>query len=266
MESYYLTATGKAFLVSIDRGGATLKPISYNASQHEFVGNIGIGTTTPDCPLEVIGSAGSVIKINSTSAGAALNFEHSNVSIGHVGYDNGTTYFTALSGTDEMIIRSEKSLYIGTGGNNIAMTIDTSQEVGIGTTSPSQKLHVTTTTAYEGILVNGSGAPSVCFAASGGTTTEWKVGLSGNNSNNFAIGTTTTTDRVTIDAAGDLGIATGTPVYKCHVNGTFGCAPGASVTPVNNGDVIVEATGNTTLTFKLKGSDGTVRSGTVTLS
>ncbi len=43
-------------------------------------------------------------------------------------------------------------------------------------------------------------------------------------------------------------------------------APGTSVTPVSNGDVVIEATNNTTLTFKLKGTDGTVRSGTVTLS
>ncbi|MDB4312208.1 hypothetical protein N9937_02135 [bacterium] len=40
----------------------------------------------------------------------------------------------------------------------------------------------------------------------------------------------------------------------------------ASATPAANGDIVVEATSNTTLTFKLKGSDGTVRSGTVTLS
>jgi hypothetical protein len=42
--------------------------------------------------------------------------------------------------------------------------------------------------------------------------------------------------------------------------------PAASVTPANNGELMVEATNNTTLTFKLKGSDGTVRSGTITLS
>jgi hypothetical protein len=42
--------------------------------------------------------------------------------------------------------------------------------------------------------------------------------------------------------------------------------PSASLTPANNGELMVEATNNTTLTFKLKGSDGTVRSGTITLS
>ena len=40
----------------------------------------------------------------------------------------------------------------------------------------------------------------------------------------------------------------------------------SSQTPAANGDIIVERTANTTLTFKLKGTDGTVRTGTLTLS
>jgi len=42
-------------------------------------------------------------------------------------------------------------------------------------------------------------------------------------------------------------------------------APGASVTPVNNGEVTFQLTSNTSLTFKAKGSDGTVRSGSISL-
>ena len=65
---------------------------------------------------------------------------------------------------------------------------------------------------------------------------------------------------------GSVGIAEAVPDYKLDVNGTFGFTPGNSVTPVDNGDVVIEATDNTTLTFKLKGSDSTVRSGTITLA
>ena len=42
--------------------------------------------------------------------------------------------------------------------------------------------------------------------------------------------------------------------------------PAASATPVDNGDLVIQATSNTSLTFKYKGSDGTVRSGSITLS
>lgn len=43
-------------------------------------------------------------------------------------------------------------------------------------------------------------------------------------------------------------------------------APGSSATPSVNGQLTIEATSNTQLTLKLKGSDGTVRTGTITLS
>jgi hypothetical protein len=38
------------------------------------------------------------------------------------------------------------------------------------------------------------------------------------------------------------------------------------VTPANNGDIVIEATSNTSVTIKLKGSDGTIRSVALTLS
>jgi hypothetical protein len=65
---------------------------------------------------------------------------------------------------------------------------------------------------------------------------------------------------------GSVGINETAPDYKLDVNGSFGFTPGTSVTPVDNGDVVIEATNNTTLTFKLKGSDGTIRTATLTLS
>ena len=56
----------------------------------------------------------------------------------------------------------------------------------------------------------------------------------------------------------------GTGTFKFNQDVTQ--RPGSSVTPSANGDLSVEATNDTTLTFKLKGSDGVVRSGTITLS
>lgn len=69
-----------------------------------------------------------------------------------------------------------------------------------------------------------------------------------------------------VTASNRVGIGELAPDYKLDVNGTFGFTPGASVTPVDNGDVVFELTNNTTLTVKAKGADGVVRSGTVTLA
>lgn len=51
-----------------------------------------------------------------------------------------------------------------------------------------------------------------------------------------------------------------------RIVGRLSVAPGSSVTPVNNGDVSFQLTSDTSLTFKAKGSDGTVRSGSITLT
>lgn len=65
---------------------------------------------------------------------------------------------------------------------------------------------------------------------------------------------------------GKVGAGTESPDYTLHAKGTFGCSPGASVTPVSNGDLVLEATSNTTVRIKLKGSDGVVRAVSLTLT
>ena len=42
--------------------------------------------------------------------------------------------------------------------------------------------------------------------------------------------------------------------------------PSTNITPITNGDLVIQATSNTQLTFKLKGSDGVVRTATLTLA
>jgi len=89
----------------------------------------------------------------------------------------------------------------------------------------------------------------------------------GDPDRDFRIEGDTDANLIFVDASADrVGIGESVPDYKLDVNGAIGFTPGNSVTPVDNGDVVIEATNNTTLTLKLKGSDGTVRSTTLTLS
>jgi len=56
-----------------------------------------------------------------------------------------------------------------------------------------------------------------------------------------------------------------TPTYVRSYKPLF-VRPGAANTPAANGEVTFQLTDNTTITWKARGSDGTVRSGTITLS
>ena len=53
---------------------------------------------------------------------------------------------------------------------------------------------------------------------------------------------------------------------RTHLYSDLIQTPSSSVTPSSDGQLMVEATSNTQLTFKYKGSDGVVRSGSITLS
>ncbi len=65
---------------------------------------------------------------------------------------------------------------------------------------------------------------------------------------------------------GNFGLGTNNPQFLLEVGGTMAFTPGGSVTPNNNGQVVFELTNNTTLKIKAKGSDGVVRSASITLA
>lgn len=69
-----------------------------------------------------------------------------------------------------------------------------------------------------------------------------------------------------VDASGALMLTSLQFLQKVYVAINLLLRPSASINPANNGELVVEATSNTTLTFKYMGDDGVVRSGTVTLS
>jgi hypothetical protein len=87
--------------------------------------------------------------------------------------------------------------------------------------------------------------------------------------------TGTTANKISLSAINDARTSanaaltitrSGTTISSVEFGAPIIWSPGASVTPANNGQVTVELTNNTTLTFKAKGSDGTVRSATLTLA
>jgi hypothetical protein len=96
-----------------------------------------------------------------------------------------------------------------------AVTIDTSQNVGIGTTSPSQKLHVYRNTSTTDAQIQseqaGAGEATVGFLKTG--VYAWLTGISTDYSYRIAGSgaSLTTNTRFMIDTSGNVGIGTSSP-------------------------------------------------------
>jgi len=106
-------------------------------------GNVGIGTATPAMTLDVAGTT------KQQSYTAYYHDDHSTLA----GYVGDASAISSLS-DDDLFIRSNKDFGIGTNntGASVRFFINTTGNVGIGTTTPSQKLEV----AGTALINNGS--------------------------------------------------------------------------------------------------------------
>jgi hypothetical protein len=145
----------------------------------------------------------------SLTSGAAITFDGTNFAT------TGTATATKLIPTGTSVtgnglyLPAANALGLSTNGTN-AVYIDSSQNVGIGTSSPTDKLHVVTSAVNGGVTVSGSVDPQYYLSSSGGNTGRFKI--SDANSivmmgswTNIATGFFTNgAERARISSAGDL--------------------------------------------------------------
>jgi hypothetical protein len=156
-------------------------------------GDVGIGTSSPAQKLDVRG--GSMV-IDTAAAGLnpSLFFDHDN-------FASGTRNYIQMGRTTEGMIFGV--------ANADRMTIDSSGNVGIGTTSPTITLDV----FGSGMRVkDGSQTVLLTQNYSGG------LGALGSETNNPFAFITNNTERMRIDSSGNVGIGTSSPAVKLDIN------------------------------------------------
>jgi hypothetical protein len=104
-------------------------------------GNVGIGTSMPNAKVEIIGdSAIARLTGNNVDGAYAQYYDALNgATRGFIGY--GPTLFSGNAISD-MGFRSEGGMALATNGGYIRVYVNTSGNVGIGTTTPTKKLDV----------------------------------------------------------------------------------------------------------------------------
>jgi hypothetical protein len=163
------------------------------------------------------------------------------------------------------ITASGKIVANGSGGDVIRVVRSGFTDFGIGDADGNSfriynngagtdllRIHGTTRaiTAYGAITL--SGTPKINFDSSGSRYIEYDSGalqLGDGFANVISVGASAITMRQPTTFTSNLTVT-----------------PSASVTPANNGQLTFEATSNTSLTVKYKGSDGVVRSNVLTLT
>lgn len=167
---------------------------------------VGIGVTSPDSPLHIVKAIGG-----DSISSSQLKLEYSSsylMGITHRGHfigEGANDFKFVRNGSEQLTIKGFTGTTLG--------------YVGIGTSSPSAKLHVNGSTSNVAARVDTTGAdPSFLLTTLG--QVDWGMGIDYSDSGKLKFDTSTnvgSNTKLTIDTTGNVGIGTTSPSAKLEV-------------------------------------------------
>lgn len=285
-------------------GGTFLMGPSTNSEAFalDLNGNVGIGTASPGAKLEILSGSGKQLRL---STGATTYWELGrSTSTGHfeITEDSGDTYFLIDKDTGQLqlneygagtftgtvaknlavdssgnVIETDSGVVDGSGTTNYvskwfdsntltdSVIYDNGTNVGIGTASPSDKLHVAGSGKFENnVNIAGTGNLNIQNTTGSGSgitfiDTSWQAGIE-HTAGKLLFRTGGQTDKMIIGSNGNVGIATTSPGEKLHVAGNIRVGDSTDTIysnrfkGINNADVELRA--NNGYDLILNGSSG----------